>query len=326
VGNWVREFLKKPVYLGALLVIWAAVSLLAGSWYNFRTLSGASERRILHYADSLNPEFPIDMPPTINVPVDAVIDLGLYQTGFVDRGKGYFEPRRVKIVEGLRPGECIVVSGNFLIDSDSRMQVAATGFSGKVVKDPVCGGDVNEGKARSAGLKSEYQGLTHYFCSYSCNKQFDQDPERYLAKTPAGSGHGVAPPLTTLSAAAPTAAATPTAPTAMSKDPICNLEVDEAKATAAGLVSEYQGKTYFFDSIQCKQYFDKKPKDYVGKGAGQKKPGVPVSGAKTLPPGLAKDPVSGLNVDERKAKAVGLVSEYREKTYFFFQYPFQEKL
>jgi len=161
------------------------------------------------------------------------------------------------------------------------MQVAATGFSGKVVKDPVCGGDVNEGKARSAGLKSEYQGLTHYFCSYSCNKQFDQDPERYLAKTPAGSGHGVAPPLTTPSAAAPTA------PTAMSKDPICNQEVDEAKATAAGLVSEYQEKTYFFFNIHFKKNFDADPERYVTKTAGTQKGAVSPSESQSpvTPPG-----------------------------------------
>ncbi len=94
-------------------------------------------------------EFPIKKPPTINVPVDAIMDSGLKQTVFVDRGNGYFEPRQVKIgwrlgdraeiVEGLKPGERIVVSGNFLIDSESRMKLAAAGFFGNVVKDPVCG-------------------------------------------------------------------------------------------------------------------------------------------------------------------------------------------
>ena len=83
-------------------------------------------------------EFPINLPPTVNVPVDAVMDSGLKQTIFVDRGNGYFEPRRVKtgwrlgdrveIVQGLKPGERIVVSGNFLIDSESRMQLAVAGM------------------------------------------------------------------------------------------------------------------------------------------------------------------------------------------------------
>ena len=108
-------------------------------------------------------EFPINMPPTVNVPVDAIMDSGLKQTVFVDRGNGYFEPRRVKtgwrlgdrveIVGGLEPGERIVVSGNFLIDSESRMKLAAAGFFGNVVKDPVCGLNLDESKARAAGLK-----------------------------------------------------------------------------------------------------------------------------------------------------------------------------
>ena len=69
-------------------------------------------------------EFPINMPPAVNIPVDAIIDSGLQKTVFVHRDKGFFEPRRVKtgwrlgeraeIIEGLEPGERIVVSGNFL--------------------------------------------------------------------------------------------------------------------------------------------------------------------------------------------------------------------
>ena len=54
-------------------------------------------------------------PPSINVPVDAVLDSGLKQTVFVDRDNGFFEPRavetgwrlgdRVEITRGLKPGE-----------------------------------------------------------------------------------------------------------------------------------------------------------------------------------------------------------------------------
>jgi multidrug efflux pump subunit AcrA (membrane-fusion protein) len=34
---------------------------------------------------------------------------------------------RVQVTEGLEPGERIVVSGNFLIDSESRMKLPARG-------------------------------------------------------------------------------------------------------------------------------------------------------------------------------------------------------
>ncbi|TLM98849.1 efflux RND transporter periplasmic adaptor subunit, partial [bacterium] len=79
-------------------------------------------------------EFPVRMPTGIIVPADAVLDSGLKKTVFVERGNGYFEPRavetgnwfddRVEIVRGLAPGERIVVSGNFLLDSESRMRAA----------------------------------------------------------------------------------------------------------------------------------------------------------------------------------------------------------
>ena len=137
-------------------------------------------------------DFPVKLPPSVNVPVDAVLDSGLKKTVFVDRGNGYFEPRkvetgwrlgdRVEILEGLQPGEKIVVSGNFLIDSESRMRLAAAGFFGNVGKDPVCGNDLDENKAQSAGLKSDYQGKPYYFCSEACQQKFDKTPERFAAK------------------------------------------------------------------------------------------------------------------------------------------------
>ena len=41
-------------------------------------------------------EFPVNLPATVTVPVDAVLDSGLKKTVFVDRGNGYFEPRKVE--------------------------------------------------------------------------------------------------------------------------------------------------------------------------------------------------------------------------------------
>jgi membrane fusion protein, copper/silver efflux system len=82
-------------------------------------------------------ELAIAFAPTIAVPAAAVLDSGLRKTVFVDRGEGLFEPRqvetgwqfgdRVEIVKGLAPGERIVVSGTFLLDSESRMMSAAAG-------------------------------------------------------------------------------------------------------------------------------------------------------------------------------------------------------
>lgn len=84
--------------------------------------------------------FQVARQARVSVPSEAVLDSGLRRTVFVDRGNGYLEPReveigdrlenRVEITKGLRPGERIVISGNFLIDSESQLKSAAAGMSG----------------------------------------------------------------------------------------------------------------------------------------------------------------------------------------------------
>lgn len=84
--------------------------------------------------------FRVDSQPALTVPSDAVLDAGDKKTVFVDRGNGYFEPRQVEtgeqegdriiVLKGLKAGERIVTSGNFLIDSESQMKAAAAGMGG----------------------------------------------------------------------------------------------------------------------------------------------------------------------------------------------------
>ena len=134
-------------------------------------------------------ELPIALGPTLAVPSDAVLDTGLKKTVFVDRGEGFFEPRevelgwrlgnRVEIIKGLEPGERIVVSGTFLIDSESRMELAAAGMTENLTADPVCGLPVSIKKAEQTRMKSVYRGKTYYFCSGECKDRFDQGPDKY---------------------------------------------------------------------------------------------------------------------------------------------------
>jgi membrane fusion protein, copper/silver efflux system len=154
-------------------------------------------------------DLPVTFPRAIAVPVDAVRYSGLKKTVFIDLGNGFFEPRdvetgwrfgdRVEIVKGLMPGERIVVSGNFLIDSESRMKAAGKGvyetanaakmetvYKASVHKDPVCGMEVEEGASNPAGRVIEYRGKKYYFCSDTCKQEFEKNPERYAAK-PGGS-------------------------------------------------------------------------------------------------------------------------------------------
>jgi RND family efflux transporter MFP subunit len=133
-------------------------------------------------------EFPTNLPPTLTIASDAVIDTGLRKTVFLDRGHGYFEPRhvetgrrfgdRVEITKGLMEGERIVLSGNFLLDSESRMKLATEGLPEDYVVDPVCGMGVDPRKA--ASRKSVRQGETYYFCSDTCKESFDKEPAKYI--------------------------------------------------------------------------------------------------------------------------------------------------
>jgi Cu+-exporting ATPase len=49
-----------------------------------------------------------------------------------------------------------------------------------MVKDPVCGMNVNE---KTAKLKSDYKGKSYYFCAQSCKTTFDKNPARYTSKS-----------------------------------------------------------------------------------------------------------------------------------------------
>ena len=95
---------------------------------------------------------------------------------------------RVQITEGLEPGEHIVVSSNFLIDSESRMRLSeasapapmAHAKSAAAEKDPVCGMDVDP-KAPKA-IQAQYHGKTYTFCSEKCKRDFVATPEKYAPK------------------------------------------------------------------------------------------------------------------------------------------------
>jgi membrane fusion protein, copper/silver efflux system len=71
------------------------------------------------------------------IPADSLIDTGERKVVFVTRGQGRFEPRAVvtgaafagqyEVLEGLAEGEVIAASGQFLLDSESRIRGARTG-------------------------------------------------------------------------------------------------------------------------------------------------------------------------------------------------------
>ena len=80
----------------------------------------------------------VDYGTKILIPQEAVLDSGTEQQVFVVHPGGMFEPRKVTlgpvvdgnvaVLTGLKAGETVVVSGNFLIDSESRLKNAMSGM------------------------------------------------------------------------------------------------------------------------------------------------------------------------------------------------------
>jgi Cu(I)/Ag(I) efflux system membrane fusion protein len=93
-------------------------------------------------------EFTANGAPELTVPAEAVLDAGERKVVYVDRGNGYFEPRevrtgaragdRVEILSGIKPGERVVTSGAFLIDSESQLK-APEGKGGSMESMPGMG-------------------------------------------------------------------------------------------------------------------------------------------------------------------------------------------
>lgn len=85
-----------------------------------------------------NVELKINYGDQVLVPQEAVMDSGDKQYVFVVHDGSTFEPRtiqmgaklegKVVVLSGLKPGETIVTSGNFLIDSESRLKSAMGGM------------------------------------------------------------------------------------------------------------------------------------------------------------------------------------------------------
>jgi Cu(I)/Ag(I) efflux system membrane fusion protein len=77
--------------------------------------------------------------PMLAIPSSAVIDSGARQVVIIDRGEGRFEPRSVRlgtqggdwvqVIEGVKLGEKVVTSANFLIDAESNLRAALQGFA-----------------------------------------------------------------------------------------------------------------------------------------------------------------------------------------------------
>jgi RND family efflux transporter MFP subunit len=86
----------------------------------------------------VNVSLKIPMGNQLIVPASGVLQSGTREIAFVERSDGYIEPREVQLgsrvgenfilLKGLKAGEQIVTSANFLIDSESQLQAALGSF------------------------------------------------------------------------------------------------------------------------------------------------------------------------------------------------------
>lgn len=111
--------------------------------YIYPTLAGETRTARIRFTlpnpgNQLKPQMFTNVTLKINlgkklvVPEDAIIDTGLRQIVYVDKGEGSFEPREisvglrtdkmVEVTKGLRVGEKVASSANFLIDSEAKLK------------------------------------------------------------------------------------------------------------------------------------------------------------------------------------------------------------
>jgi Cu(I)/Ag(I) efflux system membrane fusion protein len=82
----------------------------------------------------VNAGIKVDLGEKLAVPEDAVLNTGLRKIVFLSKESGVFESREIKVGQkadnyyevlgGLSEGDIVVTSGNFLVDSESRLKSA----------------------------------------------------------------------------------------------------------------------------------------------------------------------------------------------------------
>jgi len=121
-----------------------------------------------------NVEIEVDGGKKLAIPDEAVLDSGLRKVVFIDKGEGRYAPAEVKlggkfdgyyeVLAGLSPGERIIASASFLLDSESRLTEAMGAMAGmpgmdmgEGAKKPVVSSGPQEKKAGELTLILETQ-------------------------------------------------------------------------------------------------------------------------------------------------------------------------
>jgi Uncharacterized conserved protein len=127
-----------------------------------------------------------------------------------------------------------------------------TDSTSSTVVDLVCKMEIDK---TTAEFTSEYKGTTYYFCSASCKKKFDENPEKYINSENQENGTQEASEQVTSAATNSTGSTLSTV-----VDVVCKMEIDK---NTTEFTSEYKGTTYYFCALSCKEKFDENPEKYI---------------------------------------------------------------
>lgn len=111
----------------------------------------------------------------LTAPASALIDTGTRQVVLLDLGEGRYQPRDVRVgartadevelLEGVKEGDRVVVSANFLIDAESNLKAAIASFGqgdkGSSADAPRAVGHHAQGKIESIDAKTGTVEVTH---------------------------------------------------------------------------------------------------------------------------------------------------------------------
>ncbi len=203
----------------------------------------------------------------VAVPDESIIRSGERNVVVIALGGGYFDPRDVKlgltaegyvqILDGIREGEKIVVSSQFLIDSESNLKAAISQMAGhagmdmsKPMEEEEAGGAEHEGHQMNDRTKSG--GHTGHELNQQPAKKVKRAQgqqgarEMQDARGSGHQGHDMKDMKTAVSQ--------------KRIDPVCGMEAQQKEE----LSYTHKGTKYYFCSTDDLEKFKVDPEKYVG--------------------------------------------------------------
>ena len=191
----------------------------------------------------------------VAIPDEAIIRSGERNIAVIALGGGYFDPREIRlgvmadgyvqVLDGIKEGEKIVTSSQFLIDSESNLKAAVglmRGHEGHDMSKPMEQQEAEEQKTLPTPARSENAGPEGKSMKESGAQGAAKVINQEKSPTQDHSDHEMK-------------AVTPD--TVM--DPVCGMTITPDKKRS----SMYQGKTYYFCSDDDLEKFKKNPEKYV---------------------------------------------------------------